>query len=112
MSRFNTKNNFLFVLNKLLSNNQEKMDVEEDPLDEEDNAILVLLALSLVMSIVIPFLLVISPTIVADGPLIMSLLLLIIAGLLLSLNDMRFLLSTFLASTTGMCNTLSILRVR
>lgn len=74
---------------------EKKMNGTEQRLTEEDHAILILLALSLLLSVFIPFLLVISPTLITEGPLLISITLLAMIGpgLIITLHDMRFLLS-------------------
>lgn len=64
------------------------------PLSEEEQALLILLALSLLVSVCLPVMLMISPNLLKDGTVLVSLMLLTIMGpgFFISLQDMRFLL--------------------
>lgn len=72
-----------------------EMNNNERILSEDDEALIVFLALCLIFSIFIPILLLFSPSFVKDGPLLCSLFILGVLGpgLLLSNTEMRFLLS-------------------
>lgn len=72
-------------------------------LSEDDEALIVFIAVCLIFSIVIPILLLISPGFVKDGPLLCSLFVLAVLGpgFMLSNQDMRYLLSGIVTYCTS-----------
>lgn len=82
-------------------------DIEEIPreplLTEEDQSLILLLFLSLILTIFLPCILVISPNLLSDGPVLLSFVILLITGpvFLLTLKEARFLLSGLLTISIG-----------
>lgn len=81
---------------------EDKMNDEELEFQEEENALLSLLAISLIFSVVIPFLIILSPSLISDGPFLITIVLLAIIGpgMFISSQDLRFVLNGLIACTT------------
>lgn len=84
-------------------------DVNDGPiLTEEDQSLVLLLFLSLVLTIFLPCILVISPNLLSDGPVLLSLVLLLITGpmFVITVKEARFLLSGILSIATCIYDTI------
>lgn len=77
---------------------------EEDFINE-DETLLLMFILSLFMSIILPSMLMVSPKLVDEGPLMVSIIVLLIAGpvLQISFSDFRYLIGNFLCQIYHHC---------
>lgn len=72
----------------------------------EDETLLLMFLMSLFMSIVVPSVLMVSPRLVDEGPLLASIILLVLAGPILeiSFDDFRYMTGNFICQVYHSCN--------
>lgn len=77
-------------------------------LHEDDQVLLLFLFLSLTLSVLLPCILAISPRLLADGPILLSIILLLVMGpaFHITIKEARFLLSGLLTTSLYFCHVL------
>lgn len=93
---------------KILSLRTLMSDTNRTVLNEDDQVLLLLLFLSLALSVLLPCILAISPRLLVDGPILLSIILLLVMGpaFHITIKEARFLLSGLLTTSLYFCNVL------